>query len=338
MRTTIPNTLGVTAHARRLLEVSERQQLLDLRQGSAEPTLMLGDGSNVLFAADPTETVLLNRLRGIELLDEDAAGCRLQVAAGEPWDALVSWCGERGWWGIENLALIPGRVGAAPIQNIGAYGVEFADVCEAVEVIDEGGRLRWLSSAECQFGYRDSLFKQSRPELWIVAVRLRLWRQARPRLDYAGLAETVDALNIARPGPLDIADVVRAIRRSKLPDPARLGNAGSFFKNPQVSAEVCSRLRELLPGLPGWPQPDGQVKLSAAYLIEQAGWKGVRRGDAGIAPGHALVLVNHGRASGSELLELARAVQADVARRYGVALEAEPRIITGARQVPGEAL
>jgi UDP-N-acetylmuramate dehydrogenase len=255
----------------------------------------------------------------------------VRAEAGAGWDALVDWTLARGLAGLENLALIPGLVGAAPIQNIGAYGVEVAETIAVVEAWDRVERraLR-LGHEDCAFGYRDSLFKRV-PERWIVtAVEFRLARSAPLRLDYAGVREELEAMGVTGPGPRDVAEAVRRLRRRKLPDPARIGNAGSFFKNPVVAQERAAQLRASFDGLPAYPAGAGLAKLSAAWLIEHCGWKGHRDGDAGIAAQHALVLVNHGLASGAELLALARRVAASVEERFGVRLEPEPRIV-GAR-------
>ncbi len=327
----LPNSLGVAASADRIVLLDDRDQLADLRrQTAAAPTMMLGDGSNVLFVDDFRGTVVLNRLSGVNVLEQDARNCLIEAAAGESWDGLVRWACDRGFWGLENLALIPGRVGAAPIQNIGAYGVELKGSCLAVEVLDEDGKLRWLDAEHCNFGYRDSLFKHTGASLWVTALRLRLSRTASPNLSYAGLAEALAEHHPDELTPTLIADAVRQIRRSKLPDPAVLGNAGSFFKNPTLPSDQVRALQDRYPQLPAWPVSESRVKISAAWLIEQAGWKGHRNGDAGVAPGHALVLVNHGQASGAQLWALARAMADDVWARFGVRLETEPRVIGGA--------
>jgi UDP-N-acetylmuramate dehydrogenase len=240
----------------------------------------------------------------------------------------VDWTLARGLAGLENLALIPGLVGAAPIQNIGAYGVEVAECIGVVEAWDRlAGRTVRLERADCEFGYRDSVFKRA-PDRWIVtAVELHLSREGAPRLGYAGVREELDAMGFVAPSASDVAEAVRRLRRRKLPDPAVIGNAGSFFKNPLVPAEVAGRLRDEHGDLPVYPAGPGLGKLSAAWLIERCGWRGVREGDAGIAAQHALVLVNHGHASGAELLALARRVAGSVEARFGVRLEPEPRIV-----------
>jgi UDP-N-acetylmuramate dehydrogenase len=290
--------------------------------------MVLGEGSNVLFADDFPGLVLRPAFAELSLLTDDGSTARVRAEAGAGWDALVDWTLARGLVGLENLALIPGLVGAAPIQNIGAYGVEVAECIAVVEAWDrEAGRSVRLDRADCGFGYRDSVFKRA-PDRWIVtAVEFLLSRDGAPRLGYAGLREELDAMGIADAGPTEVAEAVRRLRRRKLPDPAVIGNAGSFFKNPVVPAEVAERLREEHGDPPVYPAGPGEAKLSAAWLIERCGWRGAREGDAGISAQHALVLVNHGHASGAQLLALARRVAASVEDRFGVRLEPEPRIV-----------
>jgi UDP-N-acetylmuramate dehydrogenase len=323
------NTLRVAATARWLATLNSATvlpRLLDL-PAARGPVMVLGEGSNVLFAADFPGLVLRPAFTGLSLLTDDGVVARVRAEAGAGWDALVDWTLARGLAGLENLALIPGLVGAAPIQNIGAYGVEVAECIASVEAWDrERGRMVRLERADCGFGYRDSVFKRA-PDRWIVtAVEFRLLRDGAPRLGYAGVREELDAMGIADAGPAEVAGVVRRLRRRKLPDPAVIGNAGSFFKNPVVTTEVAARLRAAH-DLPVYPAAAGKAKLSAAWLIERCGWRGVREGDAGIAAQHALVLVNHGHASGAQLLALARRVAASVDERFDVQLEPEPRIV-----------
>jgi len=295
--------------------------------GSAPP-LLLGDGSNVLLLGDYPGLVVVNALMGRAPIDEDDDSVIVEIGAGENWDALVDWSIARGWNGLQNLALIPGRVGAAPIQNIGAYGVEFDSVCTAVQIYDrEQTQLRWLSREQCQFGYRDSVFKNAGVSWWVTAVRLKLQRKIVPRTDYAGLAEELQLLKLDAAKAADIATAVRSLRRRKLPDPAQIGNAGSFFKNPIVSTKQAQELAKHLPAIPRYPQDNGWEKLSAGYLIDQAGWKDFRVGDAGVHAHHALVLVNHGAASGRDLYRLANQISADIAKRWDVILSIEPRVI-----------
>jgi UDP-N-acetylmuramate dehydrogenase len=327
------NTLRVAAQARWLAELRDPDALPALLDSPAArgPVLVLGEGSNVLFASDFPGLVLRPLCTGVQVRDDDGATARVHAAAGVGWDAFVDWTLARGLVGLENLALIPGLVGAAPIQNIGAYGVEVAETIACVEAWDRNRRCSArMTREQCGFGYRDSVFKRD-PERWIVtAVEFQLSRSAPLRLDYAGVREELASAGVSEPSPQQVADAVRRLRRRKLPDPAVVGNAGSFFKNPVVDATLAARLRDAHPDAPVYPAGEGRHKLSAAWLIERCGWRGHRDGDAGIAAQHALVLVNHGGASGAELLALARRVATSVAERYGVQLEPEPRIV-GAR-------
>jgi len=325
------NTLRVEASAGWLATVatpSALPELLGRPDFDGLPFMVLGQGSNVLFAADFEGLVLRPAWRRVRITRDEGEAALVRAEAGLGWDALVDWTLAQGFAGLENLALIPGLVGAAPIQNIGAYGVEVAECIGVVEAWDRhAGRRVRLDREDCDFGYRDSVFKRT-PDRWIVtAVELRLSREGRPRLGYAGVREELDAMGIATPTPTDVAEAVRRLRRRKLPDPAVIGNAGSFFKNPVVATEVAARLREEHGDLPVFPAGPGLGKLSAAWLIERCGWRGFREGDAGIAAQHALVLVNHGQASGGELLALARRVARSVESRFGVRLEPEPRIV-----------
>jgi UDP-N-acetylmuramate dehydrogenase len=324
------NTLRVAATARWLATVNSAAALpglLDL-PAARGPVMVLGEGSNLLFADDYPGLLVQPAFTEVGIVTDTGGTAVVRAEAGAGWDALVDWTLARGLAGLENLALIPGLVGAAPIQNIGAYGAEVAECIGVVEAWDrQAGRTVRLDRAHCGFGYRDSVFKRT-PDRWIVtAVELRLSRDAAPRLGYAGVREELDAMGIAAPTPTDVAEAVRRLRRRKLPDPGVIGNAGSFFKNPVVPAEVAARLRDEHGDLPVYPAGPGLSKLSAAWLIERCGWRGVREGDAGIAAQHALVLVNHGQASGAELMALARRVARSVEARFGVRLEPEPRIV-----------
>jgi UDP-N-acetylmuramate dehydrogenase len=324
------NTLRVPATARWLATLGEAVRLPELLElpAARDGVTVLGAGSNVLYAGDPPGLVLCLAFADVTMLDDDGATAIVRAEAGANWDGLVDWTLARGLAGLENLALIPGLAGAAPIQNIGAYGVEVAESITTVEAWDGASRsLVRLPAARCDFAYRDSLFKRE-PDRWIVtAVEFHLSRKAVPRLEYAGVREELAAMGVGDPEPASIAEAVRRLRRRKLPDPARIPNAGSFFKNPVVDADVVRRLREEHPDLPTFPGGADRVKLSAAWLIERCGWRGYRDGDAGIAERHALVLVNHGRASGAQLLALARRVAESVQGRFGVRLEPEPRIV-----------
>jgi UDP-N-acetylmuramate dehydrogenase len=329
------NTFGVAARAALLVDVSDVAALPELfaypmlRDG---PLLVLGGGSNLLFAADPPGAVLSLSSQAIRIVDEDATHAIVRADAGVDWHALVLWTLGHGLSGLENLALIPGTVGAAPIQNIGAYGAEVGECIDRVETFERAtGHTARLSRADCAFAYRDSLFKRDPDRYLVTAVDFRLSRTANPRLDYAGLREELAAMGVAVPTSSQVAEAVCRIRRRKLPDPAVLGNAGSFFKNPLVGRAVAERLQADHPTLPMFVAADPELrKLSAAWLIDACGWKGFREGDAGVSATHALVLVNHGTATGAQLLAVARRIADSVRERFDVLLEPEPRLV-GAR-------
>lgn len=329
------NTFGVAATAPVLVEVADSAALPALladRDFSQRLSLVLGGGSNVLFAGDPTGVVLALTGRRISQLGEGQsadASAIVRADAGVSWHDFVMRMLRQGFAGLENLALIPGTVGAAPIQNIGAYGVEVREFIHVVEVFEPAtGRIRRLEAAACQFAYRDSLFKRQPGRYIVTAVEFALSRTPAPRTDYAGIREELDAMGVTFPTPQHVADAVIAVRRRKLPDPAVLGNAGSFFKNPLVPVAQAEALKAEHAALPVFRGDGaGTRKLSAAWLIDQCGWKGHRQGDAGVAATHALVLVNHGGATGVELLDLARRVADSVRARFAVSLEPEPRLI-----------
>lgn len=326
------NTLGLEAYAREIHRLNSIADVLSWREAAEHmgmPRLALGGGSNVVFAGDYEGSVGLVAINGIEHLGSDSEFHYVQAGAGENWHGLVRWTLERGLPGLENLSLIPGSVGAAPMQNIGAYGVELSERFESLDAIDlNTGERRLFELEDCRFGYRDSRFKRN-PERWLIMrVLLKLPRRWAPVLDYAGLREELSAMGAQSSQPREISQAVCRIRRRKLPDPEKLGNVGSFFKNPVVSAATVEAIRAELPALPRWTV-DGGYKLSAAWLIEQCGWKGRRVGDAGVHDGHALVLVNHGRATGADIWRLARQIRDSVQERFGIGLEPEPRIIGG---------
>jgi UDP-N-acetylmuramate dehydrogenase len=321
------NTFGVPARAELLFAVESEEELLELPVLQPERDLVLGEGSNILLVDDVPGKVVLNRIRGIDLIDRTDEHFLVEVGAGENWHSLVRHAVEHGWHGLENLALIPGLAGAAPVQNIGAYGVELSEVLESVTAWD-WQEARWVvfEVADCALAYRDSIFKQQPRDRWfITSIRLRLHTRFRPRLDYAGLSQ---ALGSTEPTARNVMDTVVALRRSKLPDPARIGNAGSFFKNPVLEPAAAASLRSRHPGLPHWPQAGDQIKFSAAAMIQDCGLKGVQRGAAAVSDQHALVLVNRGGATGHEIWQLAQQVRERVYERFGVLLEPEPRIFS----------
>lgn len=326
------NTFGIAARARAYLAVESAATLRALRTDpalSALPRLVLGGGSNILFTRDFPGLVLHMRNRGIEVVGADADTTYVRAAAGENWHRFVLWTLEQGLPGLENLSLIPGSVGAAPIQNIGAYGIELRERFHALRAFDfASGEVLVLGGAECAFGYRDSVFKHGLADRAVVLdVTFALPRRWQANLAYAEVAAELEARGIATPGPRDISEAVIAIRSRKLPDPARLGNAGSFFKNPLVPAAQRDALRERYPDLVSHVQADGSFKLAAGWLIDRCGWKGKTLGAAGVYEKQALVLVNRGGARGQDVLALARAIQADVQDRFGVRLEPEPVLV-----------
>jgi len=329
------NTLGLPCLATRAVHLTSPAQLPALsRLAAAAPSLrVLGGGSNVVLPRVLDDLVVRVGVPGIRLLEARADAWIVEAGAGVSWHGLVSACLEQGWDGLENLALIPGTVGAAPVQNIGAYGVELKDRFLGLSAWDvRRGEMVNMDASACRFAYRDSRFKQEAPGRWlIVSVRLALPRPWQPVLDYPDLRRH-DALAHGAAGVTarQIYEAVCAIRRAKLPDPAVQGNAGSFFKNPLVGAATYQALAARFPGLVGYAQPDGRYKLAAAWLIEQCGWKGQSLGPVGMHARQALVLVNHGGASAADVLALAAAVQASVAERYGVQLEPEPIIVAQA--------
>ena len=327
------NTFGVAARAPMLVEVSDTSALAELfgyamlRDG---PVLVLGGGSNLLFAGDAPGAVLALSSQRIDIIDNQDDAAIVRADAGVGWHDFVLWTLGHGLCGLENLALIPGTVGAAPIQNIGAYGVEVRDRIRAVHAYDRhDGRVVRIDAGDCAFAYRDSLFKHDPDRYVVTAVEFTLSRTPDLRLDYAGIREELAAMGIeGTPRASQVAEAVIRIRQRKLPDPALLGNAGSFFKNPIVPAATTETLQAAHPAMPLFRgSSDDTRKLSAAWLIDQCGWKGHRDGDAGVSAEHALVLVNHGHATGLELLDLARRIATSVQDRFGIAIEPEPRII-----------
>lgn len=325
------NTLALAARARgfaRPETAGDLRAALAWSRAEGLAVLPLGEGSNVVFAGDVDALVLQLASSGRRLLESGDDAVRLRVAAGENWHTFVAWAVARGYGCLANLALIPGTVGAAPIQNIGAYGVELDQFVEAVHVLRlDTGEAQTLDAADCAFAYRDSIFKgELAGAVVVTAVDFCLPLQAPVQAQYPSLAAELEARGIREPGARDVFEAVVAVRRARLPDPADEPNAGSFFKNPVLPAAQAQALQQRYPGLPHYPAEAGRVKLPAAWLIERAGWKGAQRGGVGVHPGHALVLVNYGANSGAALLELAGDIQASVQEQFGVSLEMEPRV------------
>lgn len=323
------NTFGIAAKARYFIEITSEEELQTALELKGYPEIfILSGGSNMLLTGDLERLVLFINLKGKEILEESESDVLIRVMAGENWHDLVLWSLEKGYGGLQNLALIPGNTGTAPIQNIGAYGVEIQDVFENCEAMDiSSGEIHRFSREACQFGYRDSYFKREGKGKYIItSVELRLSKtNHKINTEYAPLKAALEQFD--DPGIGDIAQAVMAIRSSKLPDPKELGNSGSFFKNPVIQEGTYQNIKTSHPELPAYALEGGQFKVPAAWLIDQCGFKGKRYGDAGVHKKQALVLVNYGTASGTEILDLARKIQAAVKEKFGIQLDPEVNII-----------
>lgn len=323
------NTFGIDVRSRHYAEadsVEALQSLLNTPISKNNPHLILGGGSNVLFTKDFDGLTIRVRIPKIQIVREDSDHVWIQIGAGENWHQIVKYCVEQNWGGIENLALIPGTVGAAPIQNIGAYGVELKDIFEellALRINDSSSHT--FKNTDCKFGYRDSIFKSSHKNQFIIcSIVLRLDKNPRFHLSYGALTEK---LGDAKPNLQSIMSAVIQIRCSKLPNPQEIGNAGSFFKNPEISTEAFNLLIKEYPDLPHYPLDSNRVKIPAGWLIEQCGWKGKRFGNIGVYPKQALVLVNYGQATGMEIKLLAEQIQASVYEKFSINLDTEVNIL-----------
>ena len=326
------NSFSVEAHASQLLVLETEHDLKTFADGfrfDPQRDLILGGGSNVLFVGDVAGNVILNRVTGRKIVADSDNEVLVEACGGENWHQLVLWSLDQGLSGIENLSLIPGLAGAAPIQNIGAYGVELSDVLDSLQALDlKTGEFHEFNRSDCQFDYRSSRFKSADAGRFLITrIRLHLQRDFTPKLAYAGLGEELQSMNIEHVTAKQLSDAVIRIRQRKLPDPETTGNAGSFFKNPIVDSAVADMLKRDFSELPVYAAENGKSKLSAAWMIDQCDWKGYREGDAGVSDQHALVLVNHGIASGRQLLNLANAIGESVKSRFGIDLKPEPRII-----------
>jgi UDP-N-acetylmuramate dehydrogenase len=330
------NSFGLPAIAHTLIHITSEadvRHVVDHPQYGLAPKFVLGGGSNMVFTRDVENLMLKIEILGRRLVSEDAKAWIVEAGAGENWHSVVAWTIAQGWPGLENLALIPGSVGASPVQNIGAYGVELKDRFESLDAVDLiTGRQVTLGHNDCRFGYRDSVFKQTgfgglAGKSVITRVRFRLPKPWQPVLGYLDLERKMTETGNSRPDAQTILDWVCAIRRAKLPDPAVIGNAGSFFKNPVVTPEQCQDIIGRDPEIVHYPMPDGSVKLAAGWLIDACGWKGKTVGRAGVYEKQALVLVNRGGATGAEVVTLARAIQESVYGRFGIRLEPEPIIV-----------
>jgi UDP-N-acetylmuramate dehydrogenase len=327
------NTFHVDVKAKHMTKISSIADLQELRSTplfNTYPPLILGGGSNVLFTRDFPGLVVKNEIKGITTLDEDDNNITLRVGSGENWHELVMYCVERNLGGIENLSLIPGTVGAAPMQNIGAYGVEVRSVIREVEAVErKSGKVTTFSNEACQFGYRESYFKhEGKDRFFISSVTLTLTKNNHAyNTSYGAIRETLRQMNVEELSVKVISDAVIHIRKSKLPDPAVVGNAGSFFKNPSVPLAHYEELKRVYSSIPGFAEQGNLVKIPAGWMIEQCGWKGKRFQDAGVHPLQALVLVNYSQAKGEEIWDLACNIQSSVYEKFNIKLHPEVNII-----------
>jgi UDP-N-acetylmuramate dehydrogenase len=325
------NTFGIDVRARFFAEALTEEDVIGLAGNLQDvhlPLLILGGGSNILFTKDFTGTVMKISLKGIRVIKEDEETVWVKASAGENWDDLVKFCVDKGWGGLENLSAIPGTAGTSPVQNIGAYGVEMKDTFCELEAFDLESRVkRIFSKEECGFGYRESIFKlQYKGRFIILNVTFRLSKKPILCLDYGNIREELALMKVGHPVIGEVREAVCRLRSRKLPDPAVTGNAGSFFKNPVILLPQFENLKQSFPGIVSFPQ-EGKIKLAAAWMIEQCGWKGKRTGNAGVHLTQPLVLVNHGNATGIEIINLSDEIRQSVYQKFGVMLETEVNII-----------
>ena len=325
------NTFGIDVSAELFSSFNteaELKNLIELNKNEKKEVLILGGGSNILFTKNPEQWVWQNCIKGIEVTSDSSNEVLLKVGAGENWHNFVLYCVDKNWGGIENLSLIPGCVGAGPMQNIGAYGAELKDTCHAVECIErKTGQSKTFTAQECEFGYRESIFKQKVKDQYVISyVYFKLSKNASVNTQYGSIQQELDAMKITEPTLKDVSNAVINIRQSKLPNPIELGNAGSFFKNPVVSQVKFNSIKEKFPQIISYPAANGNVKLAAGWLIEQCGLKGYRQNNVGIHSKQALVIVNYGNSKGSEIWELSEKVIQTVKEMFDVDLEREVNI------------
>ena len=326
------NTFGVDVKAKLFAEVFSEDELIKLLSDETfkqENKFILGGGSNILFTKDFEGIVIKVSIPGIRIIEQNPDSVLIEAGAGVIWNELVEFCVDKNFGGIENLTLIPGTVSAAPIQNIGAFGQELADTFFSLTgILIESGERKTFSKSECEFSYRSSIFKEElKNKLIITSVRFKLSKNPKPNLSYNTLREYLSERKISNPSIKDISKAVAEIRRSRLPDPSKIGNAGSFFKNPVLSKETFNKLKTEFPDLVSFPSETRQVKVSAGWLIEKCGWKGKRLGEVGTSPDHALVVCNYGNASGAEILEFTMRLKEEVANKFGIKFEEEVNIL-----------
>ncbi|XOV67762.1 MAG: UDP-N-acetylmuramate dehydrogenase [Fluviicola sp.] len=324
------NTFGLSCTAKRFATFKNAEELKEiLIQRDEDELLILGGGSNILLTQDFEGLVIKNEVTGFEVIEEDDDTVLVESGAGEVWHEFVMRCIQEGYGGIENLSLIPGSVGASPMQNIGAYGVEIKDTFDSLHAYQiDSGEVHTFNHAQCEFGYRESVFKRSlRGQYIILSVRFRLTKKHKLNTSYGAIEAELEALGISQPTIKDVSDAVINIRSSKLPNPKEIGNAGSFFKNPVVDQKVVDAIANEYEKLPQYPAPNGKIKLAAGWLIEKAGWKGKNFGTYGVHKNQALVLVNYGGALGSDIYDLSETIIQDVKNKFGIQLEREVNMI-----------
>jgi UDP-N-acetylmuramate dehydrogenase len=326
------NTFAVNAIAKVFVDIKGEDELIEILSDTNLKNyrkFILGGGSNILFTKDFDGLVIKNSVPGIEIISADENTVTMESGAGEIWNDLVTFCVNRNFGGIENLALIPGTVGAAPVQNIGAYGEELSETFISLDGISmDSSEKVVFNKDDCRFGYRNSIFKNELKNKFIITkVRLRLNKNPKIKTDYGNVMDELEKTSKTRFSIKDISEVISKIRREKLPDPAVIGNAGSFFKNPEIEPDHYDLLRKQFPDLKGFPADGGRIKLSAAWLIDKAGWKGFRKGNTGTHINHALVIVNYGDATGEEILHFAKEIKKSIYEKYNVILEEEVNII-----------
>lgn len=322
------NSFGVDVKASKLVYIASANDVHKALLMNCESYKVLGGGSNILLTSDVEACVLKNEIKGVEIVDEDSEMALVEVGAGENWHEFVMWAVENGLGGLENLALIPGTVGAAPIQNIGAYGVEQMSCFHSLKAIDLVSRMNYsFYKADCNFGYRDSIFKNEAKDRYIIThVRYLLYKKHIPNVAYADLKSLIEQRGILEPTIRDVANCVIDIRKAKLPDPKTIGNAGSFFKNPVVELHHIRELKKHYPEMPFYPIDEEKAKVAAAWLIDNAGYKGVRKGNTGTHDRQALVIVNTGNATGLEILNFSDEIRSAVYGKFGIILEREVNI------------
>ncbi len=323
------NTFGIDIRAKLFADFKTVDELEELISNNSERnTLLLGGGSNILFTKDFDGLVLKNEITGIDLLHEDGEYLYVKAGAGENWHRFVLYCIERNWAGVENLSLIPGNIGASPMQNIGAYGVELENIFHSLEAFHlTEKKVHTFTKSDCEFGYRESSFKKKyKNQFAILSVTFKLYKHPIFHISYGAIQQELDKMGIQELSIKSISQAVINIRSSKLPDPKLIANAGSFFKNPEVSTIKYEELKSAFPAIIAYPLTNGNVKLAAGWMIEQSGWKGLRRGDAGCHDRQALVLVNYGNATGKQIYDLSEEIVLSVLAKFGVALEREVNI------------